>query len=225
MLVLLFPAILAAAQPVTEVYQVVFLRPDPARKPISKEEGARIQSAHMANIHSMAERGILVAAGPFDDTTHTISGVFFFKTASMEEAKRVAAEDPTVAEHRNAVDIFSWQGPAAIGEEYKRLHKADPQAPEGMGVQPFYMLHRTEAWKAGSAAMKDHAAYIAGLLARGKIVASGPVTGGSVSELLIFDRIPDEEAAQLAAADPGIRSGLLRVEAHRWWCAAHVLPK
>jgi len=164
-----------------------------------------------------------VAAGPFDDKTPTISGVFFFKTKSIEEAKRVAAEDPTVVEHRNTVDVLAWHGPAGVGEEYKRLHKADPQTPEGMGVHPFYLVRRSDDSKAE---MTNHAAYVAGLLSKGKLAAAGPVNGGgNVSEVLIFNRIPDEEAAQIVEEDPGVKAGILTVEPHRWWCSAHVLPR
>src|SRR5260221_14412364 len=103
---LLLGLLLAAGLPAeTDLYHLVFLRPAPDRKPISKEEGERIQAAHMANIRSMAARGVLVAAGPFGDTPATISGVFVFKTGSLDEARRLAAEDPTVAEHRNTADV------------------------------------------------------------------------------------------------------------------------
>jgi hypothetical protein len=43
-------------------------------------------------------------------------------------------------------------------------------------------------------------------------------------EIVIFNRIPDTEAASLAAEDPAVKRGVLRVEAHRWWCCANVFP-
>lgn len=49
----------------SDLYYLVFLRPNPARTNLSKAEGDRIQAAHMANIHKMAEDGVLVAAGPW----------------------------------------------------------------------------------------------------------------------------------------------------------------
>src|SRR5579871_3030396 len=98
----------------SELYYVAFLRPDPARKPISKEESERIQSAHMANILGMAGRGVLVAAGPFDDSPPSILGVFVLKAASLDEAKRIASQDPTVTQHRNIIDVHAWRGPAGI---------------------------------------------------------------------------------------------------------------
>src|SRR5258708_4865284 len=129
----LFLAGLLVAQtgPPLDLYYLVFLRPAADRKQIPKADLDRIQSAHMANIHSMADRGILVAAGPFADTPPDISGIFVFKTSSLDEARRIAAEDPTVAEHRNNAEVFAWRGPKGIGAEYARLHKEDPKTPEG----------------------------------------------------------------------------------------------
>src|SRR5690348_12090426 len=133
---------LAAQTGATDLYYLVFLRPAPERTPLAQADAERIQSAHMANIGSMAGRGILVAAGPFGDNPTTISGVFFFKTGSIEEARRIAAHDPTVVERRNVVEVVAWRGPMGLGEEYARLHKADPKTPEDMGVHPFVLLRR-----------------------------------------------------------------------------------
>jgi len=139
-------SLIACAQP-TQPYYLVFLRPVSGRKPLAKDEGERIQSAHMANIRAMAVRGALVAAGPFDDTPATISGIFVIKSKSLEEARAIAAEDPTVFEHRNTVDVVEWRGPSGIGEEYVRLHQANPATPENMGVHPFCMLYRGTGWE------------------------------------------------------------------------------
>src|SRR4051812_3236384 len=81
-------------------YYVVFLRPDPARKPLPAEQAARIQAAHMANIQQMALDGVLVSAGPFEDTPANISGIFIIKADSLESARAIALKDPTVAVHR-----------------------------------------------------------------------------------------------------------------------------
>lgn len=214
----------SAASP-SQVYQVVFLKRNPARTPLSKEEGERIQAAHMANIHAMADRGVLVSAGPFEDTPSVISGVFFFNSATAEEARKVAEADPTVVEHRNTVEVFSWHGPVGLGAEYRRLHKENPATPEDMGVHPFLILRRAGKGL-DEAVMAKHSAYWAGLRASGKVLAAGAVDGdASAVGLVIFDRIADAEAAKLAAEDPAVSGGLLTVEAHRWWSAAHVFPK
>ena len=161
------PGQTAPAPDSTDLYYMVFLRPAAERQSLLKEEGERLQSAHMANIRSMAERGVLVAAGPFGDKTPSISGVFLFKTGSLEEARATAAQDPTVVEHRNSVEAFAWRGPKGIGDEYARLHKANPKTPEDMGVQPLFMLFRGASWDRQQSerapVLRAHDGYVASL--------------------------------------------------------------
>lgn len=213
----------------TEIYYLVFLRPDPARKPLTAGEGERIQAAHMANIHSMADLGVLLAAGPFDDQPATISGIFVFRTSSIEEAKRIAARDPTVLEHRNLADVHAWQGPKGIGEEYFRLHQEKPDTPEGMGVQPLFLIHHGSAWAdhaSQSSELSAHANYLGQLRREGKLAMAGHTVGNDdLSGLVVFNRITDEEAQRLMAQDPAVKDNVLRAEFHRWWCAEHVLPR
>jgi uncharacterized protein YciI len=209
-------------------YYVVFLRPDPARKPLSKPDGDRIQAAHMANIHKMADDGVLRAAGPFEDESRTISGIFVFKAPSLAEAERIARQDPTVTEHRNTVDVYRWHGPAAIGEEYFRLHKEHPETPENMGVHPLFLMLRGPRWNHSAAekqqALTAHRAYRDRLRAEGKLAAAGDTGEDSLVDITIFRRIQPEEAQRLINDDPAVKSGVLRPELHRWWCADHVLP-
>lgn len=205
-------------------YQVVFLRRNPARQPLTVEEGDRIQNAHMQNIRDMAARGLLVAAGPFEDEPSAISGVFFFVLPTRDEALKVASADPTVLAHRNTVEVLTWRGPAGIGDEYRRVHEAKPDTPEGMGVHPFVILRRTGKQLDGKLTAA-RAPRWEKLRAEGKIVAAGPVEGdASATDIVIFDRIPDAQAASLAAADPAVSRGQLTPELHRWWSSAHVFP-
>jgi uncharacterized protein YciI len=223
---LFFGAVLAlplAAQP-TDLYQLVLLRPSPDRKPLPKEEGAKIQSAHMAHIKFMADSGALVAAGPFGDTPTTISGVFIFK-APKEEVLRLANADPTVTAGRNLVEMYAWRGPKGIGEEYARLIKADPKLPDNMGVHPFLMFRRGPAWARVAEFVPAHLEHIKRLRAEGKLAAAGPIEGDQdLAAVFVFQRIPDAEARSLADQDPFVKSGVVVIEPHRWWCGAHVLP-
>lgn len=87
-------------------------------------------------------------------------------------------------------------------------------------------MNRTAECKAGLAVLTAHDAYAAELRSKGKLAAAGEVVGRArVAEVLIFKRIDDDDMAQLAAADPAARAVVLRVETHRWWCSAHVLPE
>lgn len=218
----------AAPKPSTPYY-VVFLRPDPARKPLAKEDGERIQAAHMANIHKMADDGVLVTAGPFDDEPITISGIFVFTVDSLETAKAIAARDPTVVEHRNTVDIHAWEGPPGVGAEYSRLHKLDPKTPDNFEVHALCMVYRGAAWdrqgRAREPLLAEHERYIEQLRTDGKLGAAGAI--GAPDDLLalvIFKPIPYEDAQRLLDADPAVKAGVLRIEYHHWWSVDHVLP-
>jgi uncharacterized protein YciI len=213
-----------AAQP-TERYALVLLRPSPDRKPIPKEDGEKLQAAHMAHIRSMAASGALVGAGPFGDTPTTISGVFIFKTP-IEEAKRLANDDPTVKAGRNLVEIYAWEGPKGIGEEYVKLHKADPKTPEDMGVHPFLMARRGPNWSRLREVLPAHLEFMKRTRAEGKLAASGPIVegAGDLAGVFVFQRMPDEDARRIMEEEPFVKNGVVTLEAHRWWCAGHVLP-
>lgn len=206
----------------TATYYVGFLRPNPARQPLAKDEGERIQTAHMANINKMADEGRLVSAGPFGDTPTTISGIFVLKAASLEEATRIANQDPTVVEHRNTIDVHQWQGPAGIGDEYFRLHKADPKMPEGMGPHPLVIFYPGPNWKPGSEAVAES---IATLRKAGKLAAAGVIEGNdTMKALLIFNRIPAPEEIQVIENLHAVKAGILKPEHHIFYSSTHVFP-
>jgi uncharacterized protein YciI len=213
----------------TDPYYVVFLRPDPSRKPLLKADTERIQAAHMANIRKMAEDGVLIAAGPFDDTPITISGIFVFKVGSLQSAQAVAARDPTVIEHRNTVEVHAWLGPRGIGAEYFRLHKLDPKTPENMQARPLCMLYRGPAWeeKLGTrdSLLAAHERYVDQLREQGKLAAAGGIEApDDLLGLVVFKPIDLDDAQRLLNEDPAVQAGVLRIEYHRWWSADHVLP-
>jgi uncharacterized protein YciI len=215
-------AVTAAAQ-TSDLYFVVFLRPDPSRTTLAKEESEKIQKAHMANIGKMAADGVLVAAGPFDDPAHSISGVFVMKATSLEEAHSIAANDPTVTSHRNTVDVHAWRGPAGIGVEYFKLHREHPETPENMGLHPFAIVTRGASWDPSQG--RAHGEYIGRLKEAGKLSAAGPAeSDGDIMGFVVFRRIPLEEAEALLKDDPAVRSGALRVQFYKWYSAEHVLP-
>lgn len=218
-----------AAPNATTRYYVAFLRPDPARKPLSKADGDRIQSAHMANIRKMAQDGVLVSAGPFDDTPTTISGIFIFNVDSLQSAHAIAAQDPTVIEHRNTVDVHAWQGPPGIGVEYFRLHKLDPKTPENMQVHPLCMVYRGTTWEEKARTREPlllaHERYVDHLKEQDKLSAAGSIEAADdFLGLVIFKPISIDDAQNLLQEDPAVQAGVLRIEYHRWWSSDHVLP-
>jgi len=68
---------------------------------------AQIQEAHMANINKMAKDGKLAIAGPFLDDGD-LRGIFIFCVDSLEEAKKLAENDPAVKAGRLRIEIHPW---------------------------------------------------------------------------------------------------------------------
>ena len=209
----------------TARYYVAFLRPNPARKVLSKADARRVQSAHMDNLRQLSKEEVLVAAGPFDDTPTTISAIFVFKVDSLREAQQIAVHDPTVLKHRNTADVHAWQGPVGIGDQYTKLHKADPDAPDNMQLHPFGVLYHGTAWGPGDPTLAAHERYIQQLREQGRLGAAGGVEApDELVGLVIFKAIRMEDAQVFMSQDPAVRARVLRVEWHQWLCADHVLP-
>jgi uncharacterized protein YciI len=223
-------AVCAQAPPVTPVpdasqlYFVAFLRPVPRRKTLAEADANRIQSAHMANIHKMANGGVLAAAGPMDDHTVTISGIFIFSVASLAEAQRIAQQDPTVTEHRNSIDVHAWRGPVGIGGDYFRYAKAHPDEQAHMAGHAFCIFLKSPGGTP-TGASKGHLKWVTRMRAQGRLAAAGPVENDpQMADIAIFKTDSLEDANKLAAQDPAVKSGELRAEMHLWWSADHVLP-
>jgi len=90
-----------------------FLTRGPKWTPEKTPATEALQKAHMANINKLAETKKLVVAGPFGDNG-TLRGIFVFKVASLEEAKELAATDPSVQAGRLAISMHPWLVPEGI---------------------------------------------------------------------------------------------------------------
>jgi uncharacterized protein YciI len=207
----------------SELRYVVFLRPDPARKAMAMEDRQKIQDAHMANIGRLAADGVLVAAGPMEDSPVTISGIFVFKSDSLSEAQRIAALDPTVVAGRNTVDVHPWLGPAGIGTAYFMWKKENPGAKDVMASHAFCVLKRGPAWKAGSRPYGD--GFVESLKRSGVLAAAGPVDDDpELLGIVIFKAASVDDARKSMAECPALKSGVIAAEFHLWWTADGILP-
>ena len=206
-----------------ELRYVVFLRPNPARLPMHVEIRRAIMAAHMANIQKVADEGVLVAAGPMEDKEETIDGFFVLKAPSREEARRIAAEDPTVAGNRNTIDVHPWLGPAGIGATYFRRVKENPAAKAVMAPHALCLVLRGPAW--AGPRDPEHERFVETLRASGALAAGGPTEDDpDLLGIIIFKGSSVEEARRALGGDPSVRSGRIAIDYHLWWTADGVLP-
>jgi uncharacterized protein YciI len=96
----------------TTAYLAFLTRGDkwtPERTPATEA----LQKAHLDNIQKLADMKKLVVAGPFGDNGR-LRGLFVFKVNSIEEARSLAATDPSVQAGRLAIQIHPWTVPEGI---------------------------------------------------------------------------------------------------------------
>jgi uncharacterized protein YciI len=102
------------------------LRAGPARPDDDAAAVAKLQAAHLANIARLGRAGKLPLAGPFLDGGE-LRGVFVFQAASLEEARALAASDPSVAAGHLAVEVLPWMVADGVMPD-------NPPLPEGEGT-------------------------------------------------------------------------------------------
>ena len=95
-------------------YHVAFLKKGPSWTPQVTEETKQIQAGHMENIKRMADSGKLILAGPFAGNGD-LRGMFVFApSASLEEIKQMAEQDPAVKAGRLALEWHPWYSAKGI---------------------------------------------------------------------------------------------------------------
>ena len=94
-------------------YVMAFLKKGPNRTS-DKDEAAKLQAAHMANIVKLAEEGKLAIAGPFLDDG-VLRGIYIFNVETIEEAKKLTETDPAIKAGSLVMELRPWYGSAALG--------------------------------------------------------------------------------------------------------------
>jgi len=96
-----------------EAYELVILRRPMDAATYDDDTLDAIQRDHLAYLGGLRDAGIIVANGPVDDQPdESLRGLTFSRTGSLEEARRLAEQDPAVRARRLAVEIMTWLCPA-----------------------------------------------------------------------------------------------------------------
>jgi uncharacterized protein YciI len=91
-----------------ESFAFVLLRRGLRAHEFSEAELDRLQAQHLAHLDAMTAAGKLLAAGPFSDQPDESFRGFCIYGTSLEEARSLAASDPSVQAGRMAVDVMLW---------------------------------------------------------------------------------------------------------------------
>jgi hypothetical protein len=93
-------------------YVLVLLRTGPHPMPEGAARDAMFKG-HMANIQRLARVHKLVLAGPLDGKDG-LRGMFVFAVPDIDEAKKLVATDPTIAQGEMVAEYHAYYGSAAL---------------------------------------------------------------------------------------------------------------
>ena len=105
-------------------YVLVVLKTGPNRMPDGPQRDAMFQG-HFANIQRLADEGKLALAGPFDGVDGW-RGLFIFAVEEIDEAKKLVATDPVVANGEMVPEFHKYFGSAAlmlVNDAHKRVQQ------------------------------------------------------------------------------------------------------
>jgi uncharacterized protein len=94
-------------------YYVAFLYKGPryTARPAGGAERQEQHKKHLAFIDAMTSAGKLVTYGPFADAGD-LRGMYVFRAGSIEEAQKLADQEPSVKTGYVVMRVFAWYGPA-----------------------------------------------------------------------------------------------------------------
>jgi len=96
-----------------EAFELVMLRRPPDARHYDDETLDRIQREHLAYNSALRDAGHVVTNGPVvDHVDESLRGITFYRTGSLDEARRLAEGDPAVVAGRLAVEVMRWYCPA-----------------------------------------------------------------------------------------------------------------
>ncbi len=204
-------------------FQMAIMKKGPKWATIKADERNAILRQHLANVVSLLDSGKVVIAGPFGDDTD-LAGIFILRAASSDEAKSWIDADPAVEAGLMIGEMHPWwsedifkkgnTAPFKLENVYFGFLKKGPNRKEGDDKNP-----------AIQELQKAHIANIVRLADTKKLVVAGPFgDDGDLRGIFVFRVDSLKEAQDLAATDPMIKVGRLRIELHPWSVPVGFLP-
>lgn len=95
-----------------DAFELVLLRRPPDAPQYDEATLDRIQKEHVEYHAALRQDGRVVTNGPVgDQVDESLRGLAFYRTGSLEEARRLAEADPAVQAGRLEVDVMRWYCP------------------------------------------------------------------------------------------------------------------
>ncbi len=210
-------------------YVLGLLQKGPAWSDEPTPENKRLQAGHLKHLGKMFASGELQAAGPVGSGGE-LRGILLFHGVTLEQAQKMASEDPRVKAGHLRLELISWLGRKGFADEYRRNKAENPDSPDVMEQYQLGFLVKGKNWTSKPSPREEklqseHLSYINRMAEQGRLRAAGPFDGQDrLRGLLILQEGSMEEALRLVRGDPKVKSRDLAVEMHPWWTAKGIVP-
>jgi uncharacterized protein YciI len=201
-------------------FQMALLRRGPKWTGESNAQTKQLETDQRAYALSLLESGKAVIAGRFNDDGD-IRGVYILRTTSADEAKAWAENSPVVKSGHLTAEMHPWWSEDVMKKT---------TTPEKTTIAYFGFLTRGDKWTpektpATAELQKAHLANIVRLAEMKKLVVAGPFGDDTPLRGIFVFRVANiDEARELAATDPAVQAGRLKIDIHPWVVPEGILP-
>lgn len=187
---------------------------------MTEEVAAKTQAAHLKFLEGLWQEGKALAVGPLMDAGDN-RGIIVLVDPDVEKAKALLADDPFVSAGALTVDARPW---------YTAVNRFQ-KGPKFLDLEPlwFGLLTRPETAPAlPEERLKEiqagHMDNIRAMAASGHLLLAGPMGDqGALRGIFIFRDAERSELEAMAAKDPAIQAGRLKLGLYRWMTAKGTL--
>lgn len=176
--------------------------------------------AHADALRGLLESGKIAAAGPVTEAG-ALRGMVLVKTEKPEEAAAIISDLPLVKAGKLKPEALTWFAARAFIKPVTKVEK-ETRYVFGMLVAGAATGHTPDEIKAIQA---GHMAHINTMHEAGKLAIAGPFAGGGNRRGVFLFKLDTLEAAQaLAADDPAVKAGRLKLDTFFWTVPTGIFP-
>jgi uncharacterized protein YciI len=201
----------AEPPPKMKTYRMVFFHKGQSTN--APGDAAKMQQAHLDGLIQLNLARTNVLFGPFLDNSD-LRGIAVLDVPDAESARQALADDPYVKSGHMNIDVKPW-----LSETNVFALPEKPHTPEKL-VFGFLMRGTNRVQLPAEESQKiqaGHLGYLGELHKQGKLIAAGPFLQDSDMRGVVIYRVATiEEAKALAAEDPAVKVGRLKIDARAW---------
>jgi uncharacterized protein YciI len=201
-------------------FHMALLKRGPKWTGENNSQTKELESAQRDYAASLIDSGKAVIAGRLDDDGD-IRGVYILRAKSAAEAKEWAENSPVVKSGHLVAEMHPWWSEDVMKKT---------ATPETSSRAYLGLLYRGDKWTpektpATEELQKAHLANIVRLADLKKLVVAGPFGDNTpLRGIFVFRVASIDEARELAATDPAVQAGRLKIEMHPWVVPEGILP-